>query len=84
MAKYKIQLKHSVEKDISAYDKHIRQRLIKAIYTLQTNPYRNCKRLYRTEFYRARVGNYRIIFEVIKKDSYIIIYKIGHRKNIYR
>ena len=84
MAKYKIQLKRSVEKDISAYDKNIRQRLIRAIYKLQTNPYRNSKKLYGTEFYRTRVGNYRIIFEIIKKDSRLVIYKVGHRRDIYK
>ena len=84
MARYKIQIKHSVEKDISAYDKNIKQRLIEAIYTLQINPYKNSKKLQGTEFYRKRVGNYRIVFEVIKKDSCVIIYKIGHRKNIYK
>lgn len=32
--------------------------------------------------YRFRVGNYRIIFDLIKND--IIILVIGHRRDIYR
>ena len=32
-------------------------------------------------FRKLRVGNYRVIFEVSKKN--IIIYVIGHRKDVY-
>lgn len=32
--------------------------------------------------YRLRVGNYRILFEI--EDDVIIVYRIRHRKDIYR
>ena len=84
MAKYKIRIKKSVKKDISAFDKKINQKLIKAIQSLQSNPYTKAKKIIGQEFYRVRVGKYRIVYEIIKKDLEIIIYKIGHRKDIYK
>ena len=32
-------------------------------------------------FRKLRVGNYRVIFEI--KDKEVVVYAIGHRKNIY-
>ena len=84
MAKYKIRVKKSAEKDILSYDKQIRKRLLKTIYKLKQNPYLKSKKLSVSEnLYRVRVGNYRIVYEIIKKDSIIMIYKVGHRKNVY-
>ena len=85
MEKYKIQIKKSVEKDLLSYAKFIRNRLLKAIYKLKKNPYLQSKKLSATEnLYRVRMGKYRIVYEIIKKNSVIMIYKIGHRKNIYK
>ena len=84
MAKYKIRIKNSVKKDISAFDKKANQRLIKTIENLQSNPYKNAKKIIGKEFYRIRVGKYRIVYEIIKKDFEILVYKIGHRKDIYK
>jgi len=35
------------------------------------------------DYYRLRVGNYRIIFKKEEKELIIIIIRIGHRKEIY-
>ena len=84
MPKYKIQIKKSVRKDISSFDKKFNQRLIKAIQKLQSNPYTNAKKITGEEFYRVRVGKYRIVYEVKKTELEIIVYKIGNRKDIYK
>ncbi len=36
------------------------------------------------EYWRYRVGNYRIITEIIDDDIKIIVIEIGHRKDIYK
>ena len=84
MTKYKIRIKKSVKKDISSFDKKTNQRLLKSIQKLQSNPYGNAKKITGKEFYRIRVGKYRIVYEIVKTDFEIIIYKIGHRKDIYK
>lgn len=50
---------------------------------LTTNPeiYGKPLRTSLSGYRKLRVGNYRIIFEIAKKD--VIIFAIGHRKNIY-
>jgi len=34
--------------------------------------------------YKFRVGDYRIIYEVISAEQVIIVHSIGHRREIYR
>ena len=35
-------------------------------------------------FFKLRVGDYRVIYEVLKSEQIILIHKIGHRRDIYR
>lgn len=39
------------------------------------------KRLKGSDKFRLRVGDYRVIFSI--EDDLIIIWKVGHRKNVY-
>jgi mRNA interferase RelE/StbE len=34
--------------------------------------------------YKLRVGNYRVIYEILESDKVIIIHAIGHRSRIYK
>ncbi|HSB05115.1 MAG TPA: type II toxin-antitoxin system RelE/ParE family toxin [Thermodesulfobacteriota bacterium] len=43
------------------------------------------KRLQSKErFYRIRVGDYRIIYQVDKRILLVLVVSIGHRKEVYR
>ena len=34
--------------------------------------------------YKLRVGDYRVIYEIVRKEKTIVIHAIGHRREIYR
>lgn len=34
--------------------------------------------------YKLRVGDYRVIYEVIRNEKTIVIHAVGHRREIYR
>ena len=36
------------------------------------------------EYYRLRIGNYRVIFEKREKELLILIIRIGHRRDVYQ
>jgi mRNA interferase RelE/StbE len=36
------------------------------------------------DYYRLRVGNYRVIYEKKEKELIIIIIRVGHRREIYQ
>ncbi len=35
-------------------------------------------------FYKLRVGDYRVVYEILHADETIVIHLIGHRREIYR
>ncbi len=58
-------------------------RLIGAIGALEKNPFNSKKLSGNENYYRIRVGDFRIIFELFQIKRLILIQKIGKRENIY-
>jgi len=43
-----------------------------------------CEKLTGRDLFRVRQGQYRILYEVQDDDLTVTIFKIGHRRDIYR
>jgi mRNA interferase RelE/StbE len=84
--KYKIEFSPTAESQFKKLPKEVQARLQHRIDTLAENPFpRGVKKLSAEEnFYRLRIGDYRIIYQVQGKALFILILKLGHRKNVYR
>ena len=70
--------------DIPLLNKKLRERIKKAIETrLMTEPHRYCEPLRKTlkGYWKLRVGDYRIVFKVVKDE--VRIFGIIHRKKVY-
>ncbi len=84
MAKYKLTFKKSVAKDLQKVAKMDVVRILQCIDRLAENPRLvGCKKLKISEFYRARVGVYRILYEIREEVVVINSIKVGHRSAIY-
>jgi len=35
-------------------------------------------------FYKLRVGDYRVVYEILHDESLILVHFVGHRREIYR
>jgi mRNA interferase RelE/StbE len=83
---YSIQFTRRAQRDFDALDKPVQQRLRIRIDGLASNPFpTGAKRLHGDEpFYRIRVGDYRVVYEVDGKQLIVVVVKVGHRKEIYR
>jgi mRNA interferase RelE/StbE len=85
MAKYRITIKKSAAKELEALPKKDLRRIIKRIRAHAENPRpRDSKKLSGKEQYRIRQGGYRIVYSIEDEDLLIDIFKIGHRREIYR
>lgn len=85
MAKYTIYFKASAEKDLDKLDKVIGDKIEAKIDSLESNAYPlGSKKLKGESSCRIRIGDYRIIYEVDDTNKTIIIFKIGHRREVYR
>ena len=80
--KYRIEFKPRSIKDCRSLPKKDVTKVFAKIEGLKNNLDGDVKRLtnYTPEF-RLRVGDYRVLFEI--ENGAIVIYRIGHRKNIY-
>jgi mRNA interferase RelE/StbE len=87
VAEYKILLKSSAAKEIEAVgSKEDRRRIVEKIAGLAVNP-----RAQKTEKlagyddrYRIRQGQYRIVYFIDDSRREVTIFKVGHRKDVYR
>jgi len=72
-------------KDIQNLSIDTKQRLKLALDKYVENPLFYAKKLVNSDIgnYRFRVGEYRIIFDIIE-DNQLLILRVGHRKDIYR
>jgi mRNA interferase RelE/StbE len=79
---YKIEWKEHSVQDLEKLETSIARRILKKVDELSENPFsKDIKRLKGCDYFRLRVGDYRIIFSI--ERGIIQILKVGHRKNIY-
>lgn len=84
MSKYTIVLSKKAQKQLDKFSDNIVQPIFDAINDLQNDPRPiGYKKLKGRDGYRIRVGNYRIIYEIIDQELLIDIITIGNRKDIY-
>ncbi len=87
MARYKILVKPSANKEIDAVgQKKDRQRIVLRIQSLGENPRPlGCEKLAgHLDRYRVREGNYRILYSIDDEKLLVDVVKVGHRKDVYR
>ena len=87
MAPYSLFIKPSAAKEIEAVgSKPDRVRIVGRIRNLANDPRPNGseKLAGYDDRYRVRQGNYRIVYEIDDKAGHVTIFKVGHRKDVYR
>lgn len=87
MAGYRLLIKASAAKELeSAGSKSDRQRIFARIQSLAADPRPpGAEKLAGyTDQLRVRQGNYRIVYSVDEERREVTIFRIGHRKDVYR
>jgi len=87
MAEYRIRILKAASQDLGRVDKPIGRRIVMRINWLAANldairPEALTGDL--AGLYKLRVGDYRVIYEVLWNEKTIVIHAIGHRREIYR
>lgn len=85
---YRVELKKSAKKEFDKLPTKAKARILEALRFLGVNPFSellDIKKL-RTPvpLYRLRVGDYRIVYEVLQNQVTVTVIKIGHRREVYR
>ncbi len=85
---YRLIFLGKVQEDLKKIDRAHQKIIKEKLLILTKNPEvlkNNIKRLSGTkeDYFRLRIGSYRVIFKKEEKQLIIIIVRIGHRKEIY-
>ena len=70
-------------KELGKIEEQIRLRIVERLGELRNRPERVGKRLKYSDFWSLRVGDYRVIYEVDRDGSQVVILFVGHRKKVY-
>lgn len=87
MSGYDIRILDTAAQELAKVDKTLGQRIIQRIYWLAENL--DSIHLERLSgdlagFYKLRVGDYRVVYEILWAEHLILIHAIDHRSRIYR
>ena len=82
---YTLVFNPKAEIQLKKLDKSIQDRILNALDRIKIRPFDyDLKKLQGTPYYRLRVGEYRVILDILQDKLIIIVIEIGHRKNIYK
>ena len=82
---FKLLFDDKVIKDLKKIDPQWQRKILSALTnTLPNNPYAGKKLVGDlSPYYRLRVGDYRVIYEILEKEIIISVIRIRHRKAVY-
>ena len=84
---YRIRILDAATRELARVDKPVGRRIVERINWLVANlddiqPEALTGDL--SGLYKLRVGDYRILYEILHEEQIIVIHEIGHRREIYR
>ncbi|MBP7686365.1 MAG: type II toxin-antitoxin system RelE/ParE family toxin [Thermoflexales bacterium] len=87
MAAYRVRVLDAAVDDLSRLDKLVGRRIVTRLNWLAANlaslrPEALTGDL--TGLYKFRVGDYRILYELLEDERTIVVHQIGHRREVYR
>lgn len=82
---HKILFETKAKKEFLDLPVKIQERISPAVEALKEAPRPvNCVKLAGANGFRVRAGDYRILYTVNDKEKTVVIYRIGHRREVYR
>ena len=81
---YRLVYTQKAVRDIASLDAGVKKRIGMTLLRFIDNPLQYAEPLTNTELggYRFRIGDYRVIFDMVGND--IVVLRAGHRKEIYK
>ena len=83
---YAVALLRDAQKALDKTDAELRGRMIRAMRLLEDDPRHPgvVKMTGPDDFYRVRVGDWRIVYAIRDRELVVIVIRIGHRREVYR
>jgi mRNA interferase RelE/StbE len=81
---YSIILSKKAKNQLKKLDKDLQKRITSYLERIKIRPYYFVKKIEGSQFFRARVGKYRLILNIQNEKLIIYVIELGLRKNIYK
>lgn len=81
---YKIIFSQKAKKQLFKLEKNIQERIISALERIRIRPEAYVTKLVGDPGYKLRVGDYRLIMDIDNNNLFVLVIKVGHKKNIYK
>ena len=82
---YSILIAPAAKRDLKRLPKDALRRVSAAITSLADDPHpAGSTKLSGADFYRIRVGDYRVIYQVQERQVIVLVLRVGHRRDVYR
>ncbi len=83
--RYTVRLRPSAERALGKLPRELQGRILGKLDQLAENPYLpGYEKLHGEPGYRVRVGDYRIVYDILHQEVTILVIRIGHRREVYR
>lgn len=86
MSSYRVEFTTAAAKELRKLDPGIRRRVLSGIADLERDPRPSgCKKLVgETNAWRVRIGDYRVLYEVMDDVLVVTVLRVAHRREVYR
>lgn len=85
MSNFQVEISPAARKSMKSIQRKDLQKIQVAIELLSVNPRPPAsKQLVNSPYFRVRVGDYRILYEIVRAQLRILVIEIGHRKDVYK
>ena len=84
---YRIRILDEASRELAQLDKPVANRLVKRVRWLAANLENLTPEALSGDlagFFKLRVGDYRVLYQILPDEKVIVLHAIGHRKDIYR
>jgi len=80
---YKLVLEKKAIHDLNKLETKVKDRIWNKLQECKEDPFRFFEKLVEMPGFKLRIGDWRVIADIIREKEAIIVLKVGHRKNIY-
>lgn len=85
MASYDVRIKPGAAKELGRVPLQDRRRLVARIRDLAVEPRpAGAEKPSELPLYRLRQGSYRVVYEIADRDRLVTVFRIAHRRDVYR
>lgn len=82
---WRVELDRRAERELEKLPDETLRRVVQRVRRLGEHPFpHGVKKLKGTGGYRLRVGDFRVLYDVLPREKLVIVYAVRHRRDVYR